>query len=83
MRAGSLAFPKLAPRTVAYRAVLNVTIAEGGKETKVPFTIHFVALGNGRGDSVLLAVGPGNGIPLAELRAFAKLVASRLAAAKL
>ena len=83
VRAGTLAFPKVAPRTVAYRAVLNITVTEGGKETKVPITIHFVALGSGRGDSVLMTVAPGKGIPLAELRAFAKLIASRLAAAKL
>ena len=83
VRAGRIAFPKLAPRTVAYRAVLSVTATEGGQEAKVPFTIHFVALGNGRGDSALLAIGVGTGIPLAELRAFAKLTATRLAAAKL
>ena len=83
MRSGAFAFPKLAPRGVAYRAVLNLVVTEGGQQTKVPVTIHFVALGSGRGDAVLLTIGLGNGIPLADLRAFAKLTASRLAAAKL
>ena len=83
VRSGVLPFPKAAPRTVAYRAVLNLIVTEGGKETKVPVTIHFVALGSGRGYSVLLTMGFGNGIAVADLRAFAKLTASRLAAAKL
>ena len=83
VRSGVFAFPKYAPRTVAYRAALNLVVTEGGREAKVPVTIHAVALGSGRGDSVLLTIGFGNGIPVADLRAFAKLTASRLAAAKL
>lgn len=80
---GRLAFPKLAPRTDAYRIVISITVTDGGKQTKVPVTVHFVALGHGRGDAVLLAIGPGTGIAVADLRAFAKLTAARLAAAKL
>jgi hypothetical protein len=83
VRSGPFAFPKLAPRAVAYRAVLNLVVTEGGQQAKVPVTIHFVALGSGRGDAVLLTIGLGNGIPVADLRAFAKLTATRLAAAKL
>ena len=49
----------------------------------MPFTAHVVVLGNGRGDATLVTFGLGNGIPSADLRAFAKLVAGRLAAAKL
>ncbi len=45
--------------------------------------MHLIALGNGRGDASLLAFGLGNGVPSADLRTFAKLVAGRLAAAKL
>lgn len=80
---GRIAFPKLAPRTSAYRVVLNVTVTQEGKATTVPLTIHVIALGNGRGDCVLMTVGFANGIPTADLRTFAKLTASRLAAAKL
>ncbi len=49
----------------------------------LPVTIHVIALGHGRGDVALLGLGFGTGIPIADLRAFAKLSATRLAAAKL
>ena len=45
--------------------------------------MHLLALGRGRGDTGLMTMGLGNGIPSADLRAFAKLLAGRLAAAKL
>lgn len=83
VKQGQIAFPKLAPRTAAYRVVVNLSVTEAGKATKVPFTLHLVALGNGRGDTGLMTIGLGNGIPGADLRAFAKLLAGRLAAAKL
>ena len=83
VRHGQIAFPKLAPRTAAYRVVFNVSYTNAGKTTTVPFTLHMIALGNGRGDASLLTIGFQNGIPSADLRAFAKLAAGRLAAAKL
>ena len=82
-KSGGVAFPKVAPRTVAYRVALALTVTQAGKQTKVPFTIHVVALGNGRGDALLMTIGLGAGVPMADLRAFAKLTAARLAAAKL
>jgi len=84
VKQGRIAFPKLAPRTAAFRVVANVTIEEPGQPaTTVPFTIHLIALGHGRGDAGLLTMGFGNGVPNADLRAFGRLLASRLAAAKL
>lgn len=83
VRSGQIAFPKLAPRTAAFRVSMNVSSTEAGKTTTAPFTVHVIALGNGRGDASLLTFGVGNGIPSADLRAFARLVAARLAAAKL
>ena len=76
---GTFAFPRYAPRGVAYRVVMNVTV----NTTTVPFTLHVIALGNGRADSVLMTIGLRNGVPAAELRKYAKVTASRLAAAKL
>ena len=83
VRSGQIAFPKFAPRTAAYRVSMTVSSTQGGKTTTVLFTAHVVMLGNGRGDARLLTFGLENGIPSADLRAFAKLVAGRLAAAKL
>jgi len=82
-RAGKIAFPKLAPRTSAYRISFKVAMTNAGQTSTVPFTVHLVVLGHGRGDVTLLTFALGDGIPQAELRAFAKLTASRLAAAKL
>ncbi len=82
-KTGMIPFAKLAPRTVAYRVGLEVTVTQAGKTSKVPLTMHLVVLGNGRGDCGLVTVGLGSGVAMADLRAFAKLTASRLAAAKL
>ena len=82
-KSGVIAFPRLAPRTVAYRVGFSVMVTEAGKTTAIPFTLHVVVLGNGRGDCALITVGLGNGLRMTDLRAFAKLTAARLAAAKL
>jgi hypothetical protein len=83
VNAGRMAFPKLAPRTTAFKVVARLTITENGKTATVPITIQLIAFGHGRGDTAMLAVSPGTGIPTADLRAFGKALASRLAAAKL
>jgi hypothetical protein len=83
LRQGAIAFPKVAPRTAAFRVALRITVQQNGQSQTVPITVHLIALGNGRGDSGLITVAVGNGVPLADLRAFANVTASRLAAAKL
>lgn len=81
--AGRMAFPKLAPRTTAFKVVTRLAITNEGKTTTVPMTLQLVAFGQGRGDTSMFAITPGSGIPTAELRALGKLLAARLAAAKL
>jgi hypothetical protein len=81
--AGRMAFPKLAPRTAAFKVVARLTITDNSKKTTVPATIQLIALGQGRGDTSMLAVSPGTGVPTDDLRAFGKAFAARLAAAKL
>ena len=49
----------------------------------MPFTLQFIAFGQGRGDTAMLAITPGTGVPIAQLRSFGKVLAARLAAAKL
>jgi hypothetical protein len=80
VKQGRMAFPRLAPRTAAYRITARVVFTEGGQATTVPFVIHVIAFGRGRGDVALVAGGPGAGIPAASLRTFARLLASRLQA---
>jgi hypothetical protein len=81
--AGRMAFPKLAPRTAAFKVVARLAITESGKTTTVPVTIQLIAFGQGRGDTSMIAITPGAGVPVAELRLFGKVLAARLAAAKL
>jgi len=81
--AGRMAFPKLAPRTTAFKIVARLSITNQGKTTTVPLTMQLIAFGQGRGDTAMLAITPGAGVPIAELRALGKLLAARLAAAKL
>jgi hypothetical protein len=81
--AGRMAFPKLAPRTLAFKVVARVTVTANGETQTVPFTIQLLAFGQGRGDTAMLAISPGAGVATADLRAFGKLLATRLAAAKL
>lgn len=82
-RKGKLAFPRYAPRTIAYRFSFNITVTRNGQPATVPMTIHLIVLGHGRGDVMLMTFGIGPGVARPDLQSFAKLTAQRLAAAKL
>ena len=75
---GRISFPRVAPRTIALRVAMRVTFTEAGKSTTTPFTIHLIGVGRGRGDVGLMTMGPGGGIPVPQLRAFARLLAVRM-----
>jgi hypothetical protein len=79
---GAIAFPKVAPRTAAYRIALQVTVNADGRTSRVPMTMHVIALGRGRAEAGLVTLGVGAGLSAADLRAFGGLLAQRLAAAK-
>ena len=81
--AGKISFPKLAPRTAAFRVTMKVSFTENGQTNTVSFTLYAVALGGGRGEAGLMAVGFGTTVPLADIRALAQATAKRFAAAKL
>jgi hypothetical protein len=83
LSAGRIAFPKHAPLTAAFRAVLRVSATRNGETITSRLTMHLVALQRGRGQAGLMTVGFGAGIPIADLRVFSKQLAQRLAAAKL
>jgi hypothetical protein len=81
---GKIAFPTVAPRTAAYRIVMRLLVEQPDQSSvQVPLTMHAILLGRGRADVSLLTFGVGSGVPLSDVRAFAKLLASRMAAAKL
>ncbi|MGH3072567.1 MAG: hypothetical protein ACRDNB_09915 [Gaiellaceae bacterium] len=81
--AGKISFPKLAPRTAAFRATLKVTVTENGETNTVSLTLYMVALGGGRGEAGVMAIGFGGTVPLADVRTLARVTAKRFAAAKL
>jgi hypothetical protein len=78
---GKLAFPKVAPRTAAYRISLTVTATQSGQTASVAMAIHLVVVGRGRAEAGMVTLAPRPGIPAAELRSFAKLLADRMKAA--
>jgi hypothetical protein len=81
---GRVAFPKVAPRTAAFRVVSRMTVKQpGAAPVTVPLTIHVVVLGRGRGEAGLFTASFGKGVPMADLQAFARLMAGRMSAAKL
>ena len=78
VKQGRISFPRVAPRTAAFRVAARVTFTDAGRTVTHPFTIHVVGVGRGRGDATLMAMSPGAGIPAGALRAFARVLASRL-----
>jgi hypothetical protein len=83
VRSGRIAFPKVAPRTAAFRVVMNVSVPENGGTTTVPLTFHVVALGHGRGEAGIMTIGSGNTTSLENVRVLAQVTGRRLAAANL
>lgn len=83
VRQGKIAFPKLAPRTAAFRVTMKVSFTENGQTRSVPLTMYVIALGNGRGDAGLMTMAFGDSSRVSDVRVFARLLAQRLAAAKL
>ena len=75
---GSVAFPKLAPRTAAFRIALKLSLTQNGQTTAVPLTLHLVVVGRGRAEAGFLTFAPSPGVAAADLRAFAKLMAERM-----
>jgi hypothetical protein len=75
---GRIAFPKLAPRTDAFRINVKMKMTEGGQTANVPLTLHIVLVGRGRAEAGFLTFAPSPGIAAADLRAFGKLLAERM-----
>jgi len=78
---GAIAFPKVAPRTAAFRIALKLAVTENGQTQTVPLTLHIVVVGRGRAEAGLLTFAPSPGVAAADLRGFGKLLADRMKAA--
>ena len=68
--------------TNTVRVVASVSVRQAGQAVTLPFTLHWVGLGRGRAETAFFALGVGKGLPMEDLRGFARLLAGRLVAAK-
>ena len=73
-----MAFPKVAPRTAAFRINVKMAVTQNGQTGTVPLTLHIVIVGRGRAEAGYLTFAPSPGIAAAELRAFGELLAERM-----
>ena len=65
-----MAFPRVAPRTAAFRINVKMVVTESGKTVTVPLTLHIVVVGRGRAEAGYLTFAPSPGVAAADLRAF-------------
>jgi hypothetical protein len=75
---GRMAFPKVAPRTGAFRINVKMAVTQNGQTATVPLTLHVVVVGRGRAEAGFLTFAPSPGIAAGDLRAFGKLLAERM-----
>jgi hypothetical protein len=75
LRRARLAFPQVAPRTMAFTLAVRLT----GPNGVVRLDLDVVLMGRGRALTGLVAVGIGARVPLAEERRLAALIARRMA----
>jgi hypothetical protein len=73
-----IAFPRLAPRTAAFRIDVKMAVTQNGQTATVPLTLHIVVVGRGRAEAGFLTFAPSPGIAAADLRDFGKLLAERM-----
>jgi hypothetical protein len=78
---GKLAFPRVAPRTAAFRINVKMAVTQNGQTVNVPLTLHIVVVGRGRAEAGFLTFAPSPGVAAADLRTFGKLLAERMKAA--
>jgi hypothetical protein len=75
---GKLAFPRVAPRTAAFRVNVKMAVTQSGQTVTVPLTLHIVVVGRGRAEAGFLTFAPSPGVAAADLRTFGKLLAERM-----
>lgn len=75
---GRITFPRLAPRTAAFRINVKMAVTQSGQTVTVPLTLHIIVVGRGRAEAGFLTFAPSPGVAAADLRAFAKLLAERM-----
>ena len=76
VRAGKLAFPRVSPRTAAFRIVAGLTPKRG--TTSIPLTFDLVFLERGRVLALLAVISPGATPPVAAETPFARRLDARM-----
>ena len=75
---GKIAFPRVAPRTAAFRINVKMTVTQNDQTVTVPLTLHIVVVGRGRAEAGFLTFAPSPGVAGADLRTFGKVLAERM-----
>ena len=78
LRQGAIPFPRVAPRTAAFRVGLVFSTEQAGETVKVPLTLHIVVVGRGRTEAGMLTFAPGPGVAAGDLHPFARLLSERM-----
>lgn len=75
---GSIAFPRLAPRTAAFRIAVKLSVTRSGETVTVPLSMHIIVVGRGRAEAGFITFAATPGLAAADLRLFGKLLAERM-----
>jgi len=77
---GRTPFPRVAPRTAAFRINVKMLVTQDGQTTAVPLALHLLVVGRGRAEAGFLTFAS-QGVSTGDLHEFGKLLAERMKAA--
>jgi hypothetical protein len=74
---GRTPFPRVAPRTAAFRIDVRMLVTQAGQTTAVPLALHLLVIGRGRAEAGFLTFAS-SGVSSGDLHAYGKLLAERM-----
>jgi hypothetical protein len=77
---GRTPFPRVAPRTAAFRIDVKMLVTQAGQTRAVPLALHLLVIGRGRAEAGFLTFAS-QGVGTGDLHAYGKLLAERMKAA--
>jgi hypothetical protein len=77
---GRAPFPRVAPRTAAFRIDVKMLVTQSGQTREVPLALHLLVIGRGRAEAGFLTFAS-QGVSTGDLHTYGKLLAERMKAA--
>jgi len=77
---GRKPFPRVAPRTAAFRIDLKMLVTQAGQTRALPLALHLLVIGRGRAEAGFLTFAS-EGVSTGDLHTYGKLLAERMKAA--